>query len=1378
MSCTDSKKFLTSEASTKSWFRTNKIIDKYLNILDLSKFRKETKRLSLIAREKYNLEGWLFNETPDGKKAIPNSHLFHLIDKAKGIRYDANSYLFNNDKNIKNLVDNKKSNIFESKIDLSKNNNAITDNDFETNYKKVSSALFNGEPKNTTAQEVLTNIASSGLVQNKFLNDLLTKLAVQAKSKVKIINNSLLPNIDTYMYFKSEGNENTIYISKEKLGTVSPEIGVAKFLHEVFHERTYRVINRPKSKKEVELVEDLNRVFNYVRTILPGFQHELSDLNEFTAGMFSNPEFESNVKEIINDTFWKRIKQFFSDLFNINLNTDYDRLMSNILELVDSESDFNSNTPLSIKLETKTPDYRNVEADFGVNKLEKTSNKIVKLLETFFNISSRTQSTYNSKIGEILTSLDDLKEKYKDHEDKYATLAVAKYVKFMYNQMKSFERRLESPKLKFNSNLYNQMENYLSAFSLINDINELNDDLKFNGIIDAKTHAKYDKTLKQVISMFNSNKNTLNLMAKNYLIDNFASPEYFKEEYLRFKDFYYDEAKKIYPGKEGKKQRESYVNRKLSENRDMIAERTKDRFRQLIENSKEDISKIASQINSEKSLNNSIIQILSRALDKNELEYKSEIFPKLREMQQEYDTFVKGKRKNTSSDKLFSKFVEVSSSGKSYLKGVYSIKFMDKHQEFKTKEANILEEKGPLSEEYKQAILARKKWFRENTVKLGRRRYVPKDNWKNDLSKLTEKERDYLEHIRSIADEAADNTHGIKSLKKMYYEAEYYQLPSIRKSTLTKIQSGQLVSGLKETIKEAWTRQVDEDEEGDLTVDENLQKVYTDLSGKEINYVPIHYRGNLDPKEQSIDLSTIYAMELENSIKFKHKNTIHSDLDLFIDILRQSDFTKKVGFTNKTVTSLFSKEGIDPVKISGEDANVVKLAETMMKNRMYDKLSAYAGKIGPVDANKAVGQMLGFTSQLGMALNYFGATANFTIGSVNNIIESFAGDVITPTNIKNALKMYSDNVPGLMKDVGETSNSNIVNQIMDRYNIFGDIRNLKQAFEKNNKLKALFKGDSLQFMHNVGEHGMQAVLTLAVLDNIKVLDKKGNIAGDSLLNMYTLDKNGNLDTKNKIEYTSLDTLNKFDEGGENNVRGLIKQMILRNHGNYDSRLQSEFQRHWYGKMIMMYKKHIEVPMLNRTRGLATSLKKREDLTRNELKYNYDLGKIDEGHYTSMVRFIRHNVIPNLKALKLKLIMTDFNSLDEWEKANLKRAMTEASFMGMFASIAQILAAVAGDDDEALWFAAYTFRRMQSDLAQYHNPNEAWRILKNPFASLRQVELVTEIAETVFSPWSWDDEYEGGPYKGESILKRKLIKLTPVLTRKDLTAKQAFSFIDR
>jgi hypothetical protein len=86
--CNDKKKFKTSEASTKSWLRTQNVIDETLKILDYNKFIKNNRELSNVAAEKYGIQGKLFYEE-DGR-AIPNKTAFKQIDNAKGIFYQLN----------------------------------------------------------------------------------------------------------------------------------------------------------------------------------------------------------------------------------------------------------------------------------------------------------------------------------------------------------------------------------------------------------------------------------------------------------------------------------------------------------------------------------------------------------------------------------------------------------------------------------------------------------------------------------------------------------------------------------------------------------------------------------------------------------------------------------------------------------------------------------------------------------------------------------------------------------------------------------------------------------------------------------------------------------------------------------------------------------------------------------------------------------------------------------------------------------------------------------------------------------------------------------------------------------------------------------------
>ena len=92
VSCKDKDRiFRTSEAATKSWFRVNGLIDKYLNILDLNGFRKNNTKWSNYAKSKYGVEGRLFSEDNNGTKAIPNTEMFKRLDETKGIFYQVDT---------------------------------------------------------------------------------------------------------------------------------------------------------------------------------------------------------------------------------------------------------------------------------------------------------------------------------------------------------------------------------------------------------------------------------------------------------------------------------------------------------------------------------------------------------------------------------------------------------------------------------------------------------------------------------------------------------------------------------------------------------------------------------------------------------------------------------------------------------------------------------------------------------------------------------------------------------------------------------------------------------------------------------------------------------------------------------------------------------------------------------------------------------------------------------------------------------------------------------------------------------------------------------------------------------------------------------------
>ena len=88
MSC-----YKTSEAGFKALLRKKGLIDEYLNILDIGRFRSEVTQWTNYAYDKYGITERLFFDEQNGTKAVPNEKAFQIIDWKKGVKYPENEWV-------------------------------------------------------------------------------------------------------------------------------------------------------------------------------------------------------------------------------------------------------------------------------------------------------------------------------------------------------------------------------------------------------------------------------------------------------------------------------------------------------------------------------------------------------------------------------------------------------------------------------------------------------------------------------------------------------------------------------------------------------------------------------------------------------------------------------------------------------------------------------------------------------------------------------------------------------------------------------------------------------------------------------------------------------------------------------------------------------------------------------------------------------------------------------------------------------------------------------------------------------------------------------------------------------------------------------------
>ncbi len=1206
--------------------------------------------------------------------------------------------------------------------------------------EEIKNAIFGGTPKNITAKEALKNILNSAhFKSDSKTQELINKMYISTKANIKIIDSKDLKSSETYMQYNT--TDNTIEIVLDNLGDVSSiEEGISKFLHEVIHDRTIRITRVPKNASEQKLRDDIKLIYDNLKDVLDSeFPHEMSSLEEFIAGMFSNKQFEQSVENLVNvkETFWDKLKSFFIKLFN--LDNSYDKLLNSIIQMVDTTDE------TYIGEDTLEAKY-NINRKVNVSKkgLETINNDINKTIEDLIKTTSRNgaPTTYLDRLKVVQKDLNELLDKYEKGSNEQILESINVFNKFMNAQLHASSTRLDNIS-EFNTKLYNQISVYNNMFmTMQTEIKTALHELKRNKTISEEDFNELFSEIEKTANISYRLKDRLYDAAKNYLIDNnnLFSDQY-KEVYLDYERKYRQEGRQ-----QGlvKYELDQYVNKKLSENRDLIQKESQDAFIELISSPINDISNIGAALNSEKDFTHPIIRMISRILDSVKQTYQTAIQPKLLEIQSEAEKFLEGNRLK-SSDKINENLIDWSEDGTGHLKGKYSIGFRDSFNKMMDS-IKDLEQDDPIRKS------TMKKWFKENTYSIksldenGQIKYItkPDDKWKNDLSKLSEKERNYLKYITSVAEESNQN-YGIaaKSLKKTTLGVTYYQLPSQHKDMITHIKNTKGLDTFKEIYNDTFKLRTDDTTMGELDVDKDNKTafvVYTDISGKEIKYIPIHYRNKVDRKYQSIDLATLYSLEYQNSVKFKEKTKVHADINMFIDVIQEQKFVKKQGLGQRIISRVTGNGNTEAVLYNKEDSNLLKQLETMLNNRLYDKTSKYIGKVGNADVAKIESFIRGTVSKAGMGLKLIGAPVNFVTGKSQTVFEIIKDPNLKIQNFWNAEAFFIKHLGGTLNDMGRNVYKSLPNQLLLQYGGLVTSDMLQNNFEKNKTL-ALTNTKALFFFQEGGEHWVQAIHTMTILDAAKILDKDGNFLDKdgnittvdkaaSVLDISTL-KNGNLTTTiKKPFYTTLDRMKPYQEGGDATIRSYIQSSLIKSQGQYSIEYQSELQRHVLGKMLFHFKKHILSPGLNRWRGAATNIfGKEEDMIFN---YDTDLQRVDEGTYVTYLRFLIRSVIPKIAKLKLTLITKEWNEMDDWEKNNIKRALSEVALITLTGALAGLFAGAASDDDDYsfFWYLAAIFRRVESDASQFYNINEAWRVVKNPISTLKFLESSTSVLGAV------------------------------------------------
>ena len=1102
-----------------------------------------------------------------------------------------------------------------------------------------------------------------------------------------------------------------------------------------------------------------------------------------------------------NDQLFNTLQQAINDFEEFNIDgRDLSDLVSNSIQ----EEAFTSTMRTVVEDEADLlTDVSTLEKKLGnvIDKINQSLKQTIKGLE--IQGEREIDEEKKANIALQVKSLRDIQTNVLEFQATNQILALETFAEVAISNLQYIERSLNRVDLSDKDYVTNAVKTYkiiTSAYSILPEVRKVMSAARQDISQTIATEEDLQRISAKVStadSDYNAVSDKLYDMLKGamkfYLNDIKYFPEIEKKHYNRL-------------AKEHKQSKiplskEAWIKKTMEgRDKDLIENDLQNSISDLIENPSWDIYAADVQFSSSINVSDRLIQIMNQILLEIDSRRNNARIEKDKQFKKLFEKLVDNKG-TSDIKKLYENILDFDSNGKAYIKGEYQAKFYsDIHlkmfelkREYKDKIDKVRQEmlnypinsdefnkrKEIITNLVNESKSIQKQIQTENFNENADGSLSIKDKWKNDLSKLNDTEKEVLDFFINLTEDIRKATYPTNPENNIKYSfgAKFFELPKITKKDSERLWTGDGIGIVTDKIRDIKNVRPD---------DIGYRTEHTDLTGRKINSLKLWYRdptNTFKNSDQSLDLMTIMRMDYINAITYQIRGESEQELNFLLDIAKNKSYYQKGG-TLKLRNNWNKKYRT----VEGVDSQVYKMMSNMLESRFYDTMNKNNIKIAGADLNKVFSFVNNASAFLTLSLNIASGTANVINANAQLFLESFLkGHFITAKGIKKANEIYSINMLENMKDIQRPINRSFVNQVNEYFNIRG-LFNLSNAnFLKNDLLKAGMTAQSLQVLQESGEHYIQSITSMSILDGIKVMNengefinKKGEIVNEkkaaSILDMMEVDKvTGVVSINDKVSYTTHSRLTKWNEGGKEKVDMLIRKKLYDIVGNYTETDQPEIMRAWYGKLLMLYRKFF-VPMGQaRLRGIETAFKQKSKLTPDERRFSYALQEFEEGTYTSFIRY----VLTSIQEKKFYLTSKEriWDSLSDYEKHNIKRAVTEAIVTNiMLPILAQLMASLGdGDDDGFVYFTAYQLRRLDTELSQYWNVGETFKMMRSPIPSARLLETSISLFLDTMQPWKWDDEYEGGFNKGKNKMFTRFKKQIPVVKEFQRTYADLFEF---
>jgi hypothetical protein len=1003
-----------------------------------------------------------------------------------------------------------------------------------------------------------------------------------------------------------------------------------------------------------------------------------------------------------------------------------------IVDLVEAE--FGINFPSEDRIERLTDDITGNRKDKLLAQIQTLNKKQIKLIKR--KVDNDKQFT------KTLEALVILEKELAEYEIKHAFAA---FVSTAYKQVKYSEEiidKINKGEIPLNVHTINHLITNMNALDIVEEIRrELEDEKGFEETV------KELKTIIPKISKIVSDAVELQrvAMAQELL------PEYFStvEAYWR-RNAEINFNKEIAPtlnlkSSELRKRKKEYIDGIIADNQDVIQTDTHHHVKQMLRVVPKDLSWVTSSLINPRDISQPFIQHIVRVLDYADHETKMHTINARDRMKEVHDKYVEYVGRSSDGLKQYEALIDYditeNPSGKLVNPG----------------------SRGESLEKYKQIIN-------------GKYTGTPVQEYYDHLVALnTEKDKGVPKSKRI-------GKYGIPNMNKNFIERLYANgiMNAITAGNLDKIR----LTASDEDMGELSQEEIDRlklnktNEEKEKALKEKFLNVFSDIAGRERKLIPIHFRARTVTKDRSFDLPTLFIVDEQNIKNFKEKIKVEGSIDAYINIL-EHESTKVTQRGEKNKIKRDSGKDVNQQAISSK---IYKVIQEIRDHRVY---GIHTKEVDP-KVVKRVEALKGYSSLVNLGANYLAAGANFLHGTTMSWIEvagSRTGLYGRKERVHGAKRYYKAMANGdLVKDIMKLVPESTVNKIVERFNPHQKFEANHFKFNENNVIKRQVKTSTSYGLFSMGEHALQTISTLAVMNKIKVLDKDGNyLTKDGITNdpskalgldeVYTKDSKGNLVLDERVDAT--DRFGKFNSKTEFYVASLIQRQLRDTYGNFSVENKSTFQRSVIGSLVSHMRGWMEPGFTKRYRNFGLIAKDRETLDIHDLQWNAEVQRFEEGMYTTTLSFLV-SLGKELKAKRTLSLSENWNKLTDEEKSNVHKTVAEVSAMVLALLVFCMAKANADDDDdETSLMIAYFSRRLYSELATYWNVNEGIRTVRSPAISISLLEKGVDFTAQLFYP---TEIYETGKRSGQYKIVKKGKDLIPFLRQDNRNIKDALNWL--